>query len=84
MSKTDEFIRKVRDMREAQMQYEEKRTSTNEREKIKRETLVDEWLLEFDVEQIQLELWAGACRTDETPGAYNVEHETKDEEGSAP
>lgn len=83
MTKQEEFIKRVVAMREAQRAYENSRTRPNENAMRKCETLVDEWLIEYTAEKVQLELWSIAAKTDETPGAYNVTHEGNEKETEA-
>lgn len=83
MTKQEEFIKRVVAMREAQRAYENSRTRPNENAMRKCETLVDEWLIEYTAEKVQLELWSIAAKTDETPGAYNVTHGDEEKETEA-
>lgn len=92
--KKKDLIRIVVTMREAQKDYEEHRTRANEEKKIEAETWVDEWLLEYTAEQIQLDMWTrgepipgldsySVVKTDEEAGAYNVPHDGETEEESS-
>lgn len=83
MKRLEEFIALVAKMREAQKDYQEHRTRANESLMRKCETLVDEWLIEYTAEKVQLELWSIAAKTDETPGAYNVTHGDEEKETEA-
>jgi len=77
---SDQFITMVLKMREAQKAFFEGKKRGDMMEAIKWETRVDVYLQNYVAEKVQLELWTCAMRTDETPGAYNVEHESKAEE----
>lgn len=85
--KTD-FIKLVATMREAQQDYEESHARELDAARKKAETKVDEWLLEYMAERIQIEMWSrGESKpgssvsfrhmTDEESGAYNVTDESE-------
>lgn len=89
-----DFVEMVTKMRQAQKDYFNLVTSkeapmkraeisdTLRRAKFYEGT-VDKMLVAFKDKTRQLLLLDLTKRTDETPGAYNVEHETKSEEGGA-
>lgn len=83
MTKHEQFIKLVASMREAQKEYANSRTRSNEAEIKRCETLVDEWLLSYMAEQVQLELWGRAWLTNEEQGPYNLTDEKQTEESEA-
>ncbi len=83
MSSTEEFITLVVKMREAQRDALEKPTTPNYRERLKWEQKVDEWIQRHIAEKVQLDMWTRSVKSSELAGVYNVDDETKNEEGSA-
>ena len=83
MSSAQKFITMVAKMRDAQRAAKDQPTRANLKICEDLEYSVDEFILRNIAEQINFMNWIDAVKTDEEPGAYNVEHETKDEEGSA-
>jgi hypothetical protein len=77
---SEQFITMVIKMRAAQKEFFENRTRGNMMIAVKLESQVDRWLEGYVSEKVQLEMWSRSMRTDETPGAYNVEHDGETEE----
>jgi hypothetical protein len=77
---SEQFITLVAAMRDAQRSYFDLRTRSLLAECKRLEQRVDEWLQNYTAEKVQLEMWSRSMRTDETPGAYNVEHDGETEE----
>jgi len=71
----EQFITAVIAMREAQKEDLEKHTRTSMMERVKYEIRVDAWIKNNIADQVQLEMWTAAMKTDESPGAYNVVHD---------
>lgn len=57
MTSTDQFIKLVAEMREAQREFFDKRTQGNLARAKQAAQKVDEWLLKYTAEQVQLEMW---------------------------
>ena len=83
MSSAQKFTTMVAKMRDAQKLALDEPTRSNIKAREDLEFNVDAYILKNIADQLNFAAWVESSRTDETPGAYNVEHETKDEEGSA-
>lgn len=84
MSNTQKFITLVAKMRDAQREAKENPTRANVKAAEDLEYKVDEFILRNIAEQINFFTWAESCKTDETPGAYNVMHAKKEEQEVEP
>lgn len=83
MTKQEQFITLVAKMRDAQRLRAENPTRANIRAQEDAEYKVDEWLLEYTADKVQLELWSRSSQTGEMSGAYNVTHESEEKKGGA-
>jgi hypothetical protein len=81
MTEQEKFITLVATMREAQRDFFDNRSRGALAVAKKYETLVDEFIEKHIAERVQFELWSRAIKTDEMPGAYNVDREKQAKEG---
>lgn len=83
MSSHNNLITLVVELREAQKEDKDLHTQKTYVERMRCEARLDDWIDKYMAEIVQLELWKGSSKTDETPGVYNVTDESETEEGSA-
>jgi phage repressor protein C with HTH and peptisase S24 domain len=78
----ENFRKMVLRMRTAQKKYFKLPTKFGLEECKRLESAVDRWLEENAQEEVKLELWGRSGKSTETPGVYNLIHESKEEKAS--
>jgi len=79
---TREFINLIIALRKAQKEDDEKHLRSTAATRVRIETRVDAWILNYTMKRDQLDLWKQHHQTDETPGAYNVTHDDEAQDKS--